>query len=155
MAAKHYSMRELHEMAGVQGRTVRHWIRQKLIPKPLGKGRGARYTEQHVLLARVIQQLRTQRLSLRAIRARLAQLTPEQMTAMLPKPRDTRITAEGLPAPPPPPSYPSTSWEVVQLMDGLVLLVNSSKAPGLRRIANEIYRYYGGLHYGGRSAPLG
>jgi hypothetical protein len=29
-------------------------------------------------------------------------------------------------------------------------MVNSSKAPGLRRIANEIYRYYGGL-----PAPLG
>ncbi len=154
MAAKHHSMRELQDMAGVQARTVRHWIRQKLIPKPLGRGRGARYTEQHVLLARVVQQLRAQRLSLRAIRTRLAQLTPEQMAAMLPKPRDARIAADGMPAPPPAPSYPSTSWEVVALMDGLVLLVNSSKAPGLRRIANEIYRYYGGLHYGGRPAPL-
>jgi DNA-binding transcriptional MerR regulator len=150
MAAKHYSMRELQDMAGVQGRTVRHWVRHKLIPKPLGRGRGARYTEQHVLLARVVQQLRTQRLSLRAIRARLAQLTPEQMKAMLPRPRDVRLTPEGMPAPPPTPSYPSTSWEIVPLMDGLVLMVNSSKAPALRRVANEIYRYYGGL-----PTPLG
>lgn len=143
-------MRELHDMAGVQARTVRHWIRHKLIPKPLGRGRGARYTEQHVLLARVIQQLRTQRLSLRAIRARIAQLSPEQMQAMLPRPRDTRLTPEGIPAPPPPPSYPASSWELVPLMDGLFLMVNAGKAPGLRRVANEIYRYYGGL-----PAPLG
>jgi hypothetical protein len=35
-------------------------------------------------------------------------------------------------------------WEVVHLMDGLVLMVNPTK-PVVRRIADEIYRYYGGL----------
>jgi hypothetical protein len=28
---------------------------------------------------------------------------------------------------------------------GSFLMVHSSKAPGLRRVANESYRYYGGL----------
>jgi DNA-binding transcriptional MerR regulator len=150
MAAKTYNIRELQGMTGVQPRTVRHWIRQKLIPKPLGTGRGARYTDAHVLRARVIQQLRAKRHSLRTIRARLGQLSPEQMEAMLPRPRDERLTPEGIPAPPPPPTYPASSWELVPLMDGLFLMVSTGKAPGLRRVANEIYRYYGGL-----PAPLG
>jgi hypothetical protein len=31
----------------------------------------------------------------------------------------------------------------VQLMDGLTLLVDVTKGAALRRIANDIYRYYG------------
>lgn len=108
----------------------------------LGRGRAARYTEQHVLRARVIGQLRSKRLPLRDIRAQLGRLTDEQMVAMLPRPRAAHLTPEGLPQPPPAPSYPSVTWEVVALMEGLVLMVNSSKAPGVRRVADDIYRHY-------------
>jgi hypothetical protein len=52
-------------------------------------------------------------------------------------------SVDGVPAPPPAPSYPSTPWEVVELSAGLVLMVNSTKGPLVRRIADEIYRYYG------------
>jgi hypothetical protein len=34
-------------------------------------------------------------------------------------------------------------WEVVELMDGLLLMVNPSKGAVLRRIADDIYRHYG------------
>lgn len=44
--------------------------------------------------------------------------------------------------PPAAPSYPAVMWEVVALMDGLVLMVNSNKAPGGRRVADDIYRHY-------------
>ena len=145
MAGKTYGIRELQGLAGVQARTLRHWIRQRLLPKPLGVGRGARYTEQHVLRARAILHLRGQRRSLPAIRKQLGQLSDEQVLAMLPRTSDKRLTAEGLPQPPPAPTYPSVTWEVVTLMEGLVLLVDSQRAPGLRRIADDIYRYYGGL----------
>lgn len=64
------------------------------------------------------------------------------MVAMLPRPRGPQLTPEGLPEPPPAPSYPATTWEVVALMEGLVLMINSSKAPGLRRVADDIYRHY-------------
>jgi hypothetical protein len=61
-------------------------------------------------------------------------------------PRQARAAAasvDGVPAPPPAPSYPSTPWEVVELSDGLVLLVNTTKGPLVRPIADDIYRYYG------------
>jgi hypothetical protein len=44
---------------------------------------------------------------------------------------------------PPAPSYPFVNWESVTLLDGLVLLVNTNRGEALRRIADEIYRYYG------------
>jgi hypothetical protein len=53
------------------------------------------------------------------------------------------MTAEGLPAPPPEPTYPRASWEVVTLMEGLVLMVNPKRGPALQRIADDIYRRYG------------
>lgn len=56
--------------------------------EPVGRGRGARYTEGHVLRAKVIRQLRAQGLSLSAM--------------------------------------------------------NGSKAPGLRRVVDDIHRHYAG-----------
>lgn len=140
---KTYGMPELQNLAGVSARTLRHWIRQKLLPKPLGRGRGARYTDGHVLRAKVIGHLRRQGAPLGTIRAQTERLSEEQLIALLPRARPS-LTPEGTPEPPPPPSYPSVTWEVVALMDGLVLLVNSTKAPGLRRVADDIYRHYAG-----------
>ena len=52
------------------------------------------------------------------------------------------MTAGVVPSPPPPaPSYPS--WELVTLVDGLVLMVNTTKGPLVRRIADDIHRHYG------------
>jgi hypothetical protein len=53
------------------------------------------------------------------------------------------VIADGVPAPPPAPMYPSVAWQVVTLMDGLVLMVNPNKGALLERIADEIYRLYG------------
>jgi DNA-binding transcriptional MerR regulator len=142
--SKTYAMHELQGLAGVQPRTLRYWMKLKVLAKPVGRGRGARYTDGHVLRARVIRQLRTQGLSLRAIRARIDALNEEQLTALLPKLRPNAVTGEGIPSPPPAPSYPFVSWEVVTLIDGLVLLVNTSKGPGLRRVVDDIYRHYAG-----------
>jgi DNA-binding transcriptional MerR regulator len=141
MASTTFYMRELAEQTGVLPRTLRHWIRKKLLPKPFGKGRAARYDAGHALRARVISQLRAQRRSLHAIRAMLEKSTDEQLQALLP-PRRVAVTAEGIPIPPPPPSYPATAWEIVVLTDGLVLMVNTTKGPLLRRVAAEIYRHY-------------
>ena len=119
---------------------MRHWVRKRVLPKPIGKGRGARYTEAHVPRTKVTRQLRSQGTSLPAIRARLESLTEDQLRALLPP----AASADGVPAPPPPPAYPAESWDVVALMDGLVLLVNPKRGAALRRIAADIYKYYGG-----------
>jgi hypothetical protein len=92
--------------------------------------------------ARVIQHLRNAKVPLRQIRARISSLNEEQLFGLLPPdPRPT--TADGAPLPPPDPTYPFSSWEVIQLMDGLFLFVDPTKGAVLRRIADDIYRYYG------------
>ncbi len=140
-----FTMRELEQRSGVQARTLRHWIRKRLLPKPVGRGRGARYTEQHALRANAIRQLRAERASLRSIQAKLSQLSEEQLMALHPPSATSGVaTADPVLAAPPAPSYPAQTWEIVTLLDGLVLLVNSQGGPPLRRLADEIYRYYAG-----------
>lgn len=142
MAVGTFTMQSLEQQTGVSARTLRHWIRQKVMPKPIGRGRGARYDDRHVVRARAVQHLRTSgRLSLAAIRSRISPLSDEQVLALIPPlPRPT--TPDGVPVPPPAPTYPAQTWEVVVLMDGLLLMVNPSQGAVLRRIADEIYRYY-------------
>lgn len=140
MDAQTFTLETLERASGVQARTLRHWIKHKLLPRPNGTGRGTRYDARHLTRARAARQLRAQGLSLRDIRARIENLSDAQLAAIAQPTRPT--TPEGLPAPPPPPAYPAETWEVVPLFDGLVLMVNSAKGPGLRRIASEIYRYY-------------
>ena len=135
-------MQELQALTGVRVRTLRHWIRKKLLAKPAGKGRGARYNERHLQRAKVIGLMRSQRKSLREIRSALDRLSDDELPALLPKPK-LALTPEGIPVPPPPPSYPAVSWEHVVLVDGLVLMVDASKGQLLRRVADEIYRHYG------------
>lgn len=134
-------MQSLQAATEVSARTLRHWIRRGVLPRPLGRGRGARYGEDHLLRARVARQLRAQRLSLRAIQRRMSGLSEADLRALLPPPV-LKQTAEGLPAPPPAPSYPAVLWETVVLMDGLVLMVSTSRGALLRRIANDIYQHY-------------
>jgi DNA-binding transcriptional MerR regulator len=141
MTAETYNIDALERVSGVQSRTLRHWIKRKLLPKPIGKGRGARYDARHLVRARAIRHLRSKELSLRDIQTRMTGLSEQQIAALVP-PEPRPITTEGLPVAPPLPSYPAEAWEVIPLFDGMVLMVNSSKGPGLRRIAGEIYRYY-------------
>lgn len=137
-----FPIHSLEAQTGVSARTLRHWIREGALPKPLGRGRGARYDERHLVVARVIQHLRTQHVSLRAIRTRVGSLSREELVALLPPaPRPT--SPDGVPLPPPPPTYPFTMWELVHLMDGLFLLVNPDKGLILRRVVDDIHRYYG------------
>jgi DNA-binding transcriptional MerR regulator len=137
-----HSVKELETLVGVPARTLRHWIRKRLLPKPLGRGRGARYTEEHLQRACAIRDLRAQRASLKTIHARLSQMSAEQLADA--RPRPSTSLPDSTNEPPPAPSYPLQTWDVITLIDGLVLLVNSGARPVLRRLADEIYRYYGG-----------
>lgn len=144
MAVGTFTIESLEQQTGVSARTLRHWIRLKVIPKPIGKGRGARYEDRHVIRARAAKVLRSQRVSLAGIRARLGALPDEEVLKLVP-PAPRAVTAEGIPVPPPAPTYPARTYELVTLMDGLFLMVDPSRGAVLRRIADEIYRYYGSV----------
>lgn len=53
-----YSLERLSELTNVLERTIRAYITQGLIPRPVGKGRAAYYTEVHLKRLKVIKQLR-------------------------------------------------------------------------------------------------
>jgi len=137
-----YTIQTLLDELGISARTWRHWIRQKLVPRPIGRGRGARYDSRHLMRGRAVKALKAGGTSLRRIRGRIESLSEPELAALVPPlPRPT--TPEGLPLPPPPPTYPSVTWEVVELMDGRALMVNPSRGELLRRIADDIFRHYG------------
>lgn len=140
MASKYYSVHEVETRTGVNARTIRHWIRRRLLSPPRGRGRGAYYTETQVLRVLAIRHLRATGVSLDAIRAQLTGLNEEQLRAIVPPP--PKSAAGGPPAPPPEPKYPAILRETVTSMDGLVLLVRAD-VPPLRRLANDIYAHYG------------
>ena len=141
MSGPYYSIHDLEKAAGVPMRTLRHWVNEGVIARPIGRGRTARYTDGHLVNALVVKHLRETKLSLKAIRKRTAKLSNDEMRALLPPP--TRATTpEGIPTPPPEPTYPFFTWQVVTLMSGLSLMVNPER-PAVRRVADEIYRYYG------------
>lgn len=142
MAGEKYTVQQLTAAAGASARTLRHWTRLKLLPKPLGRGRAARYEESHLLRARVIHQLRSAGVSLAHIKQRLAGLSEQEVRALL-TPEANAANPGGATSPPPEPNYPFTSWEVVQLATGIVLLVDSQRGPSVRRLASEIYKYFG------------
>lgn len=68
MAGRTYTILELQGIVSIQARTLRHWIRRKLLPKPLGRGRSARYIEAHLLRAQAVLHFRSQRAGLEVIR---------------------------------------------------------------------------------------
>ena len=138
--SRRLTIAQLEAQSGVPRRTLRRWIRVGLLPGPLGSGRASYYEAAHATRARAIEALRQERLSTRAIRDRLSRASAQEL-AQLGAPRSKPVNT--VPHPPAPPSYPATAWEVVDLSDGLVLLVRADKL-GARRLADEIYRHYHG-----------
>jgi DNA-binding transcriptional MerR regulator len=47
-AAVRYAIAELATLGGVSRRTVRYYVQERLIPQPLGLGRGNHYTAEHL-----------------------------------------------------------------------------------------------------------
>jgi DNA-binding transcriptional MerR regulator len=146
--AQTYSPAAFRQASGLAARTIHDWVRRKLLPKPLGRGRGVHYGPRHLAAARVIRHLRESGESMHAIRARIAGLSEEQLLALLPKPAAApdgggvgapAASSAGVGAT----GYPAKTLEVVELMDGLLLMVNLERGGLVRRVAEDIYRHYG------------
>lgn len=65
-----YDLEELSRRAGVNSRTVRYYVQEGLLPAP-DRGRGARYTDEHLDRIRLIRRLQEEHLPLAKIRSQL------------------------------------------------------------------------------------
>lgn len=74
---------ELSERTQTPVRTVRYYIAEGLLPGPGARGKGASYSEEHLLRLRLIRRLAERRAPLAEIREVMARVTPEEIRALL------------------------------------------------------------------------
>lgn len=70
-----FTAEQLSYRAGVPLRTVRFYVQEKLIDPPLGRGRGAHFTDHHLIQLQQARTLQNAGFSLDAIREQRADLT--------------------------------------------------------------------------------
>ena len=74
---------ELSEQTGVPVRTIRYYITENLLPHSKSRGRGADYTEEHVLRLRLVSELSRKNVPIARQREMLALMTLDQVRAEL------------------------------------------------------------------------
>lgn len=104
------SLRQLADEAGLQPRTIRSWVAQKLVPAPLNRGPMARYPAETLDRLRAIRAMRDiLRMPLAKIRQELLVATPDAL-------RELADKAKGLAPEPvePGPAPTSTALEYIR-----------------------------------------
>ena len=77
-----YTIGDLAGLTGLSVRTIRYYLAQGLIPASGESGPGAHYGEAHLARLRLVRRLQQQHLPLAEIRARLASLRDDEVTAL-------------------------------------------------------------------------
>ena len=77
-----YSMSDLVQLTGLDARTIRYYITQGLLPRPLKRGRGADYSQSHLDRLKLIVVLKGT-LKLDEIQARLNSASPDEIRQLL------------------------------------------------------------------------
>ncbi|WP_413816724.1 helix-turn-helix domain-containing protein [Piscinibacter gummiphilus] len=62
-----FTMNELCEASGASPRRIRYYVQQALLPPPVGKGRAARYSEEHLFRLQQLLPLSEQGMSAKAL----------------------------------------------------------------------------------------
>lgn len=152
-AAHDLSITDLCAATGVSRRTVHYYIGLGLLPRPAGRGGGARYGESHVETLRAIARMKAARVKLDEMRDILERRDPKWVY-----PASTSAVAEGgggwadLPVRQKP---PSTVWSLVTLEDGaLELKVNAKASAEARARADAIIEYHRSLLEPGGAKPV-
>jgi len=78
-----YGLSDLERETDISGRTIRYYISKGLLPPAKGRGPGATYNLGHLLRLRMIGILKDQHFPLGDIKARLADLSDDDIAALL------------------------------------------------------------------------
>ena len=117
MESGELSIGELADAAGLSRRAVRFYVQQKLLPTPLGRGRGRHYDASHLERLRRIGELQSAGHSLDAIR---------RILDGQPVPAPERQNGEERPVRARP-ALSAELWTRIRLMDGVELTFDSTK----------------------------
>lgn len=77
------TIEELAAQTDTSVRTIRYYIAEKMLPGPGSRGKGAIYTEEHLLRLRLIRRLTERREPLAEIREMMARITDDEVRALL------------------------------------------------------------------------
>jgi DNA-binding transcriptional MerR regulator len=139
MESGELSIGELADAAGLSRRAVRFYVQQKLLPTPLGRGRGRHYDASHLARLARIAELQAAGHSLDAIR-RILDGKPVEATS------PPAANGDGRPARPRP-ALSAELWTRIRLADGVELSFDSTKHQpdvhallALREAARDLFR---------------
>jgi DNA-binding transcriptional MerR regulator len=104
-----YTIAELAELGGVSRRTVRYYVQEGLVPPPLGLGRGAHYTREHLEALLRVKSMQERGLLLDEIR-----LSPLPGKPRSEEPADLDVR-------------PRSHWSRIELLPGVELHVSSRR----------------------------
>ncbi|HEY5240658.1 MAG TPA: helix-turn-helix domain-containing protein [Polyangiaceae bacterium] len=156
-----YTIQQVIERTGLAQRTIRDWTSRGVVARPLGRGPGTRYTEDHVLRLMAVQRLREQGMALRTVKSELRRMSLAQVAAFVGEPLEeppdagTAPTPAALPpasepdgqdaiarAPDAAPLPPGQPFVIAWLLPQLGIIVGQNAPPIVRRIAAEIFERY-------------
>ena len=81
--SEQYSVGELAEVAGVARRTVRYYVQEELLLPPVGRGRSAHYTREHLDRLLRVKGMQEQGMSLQQIRRAMDPARPQTAGAIM------------------------------------------------------------------------
>src|SRR4051812_36198179 len=118
MASETLSIGELADVAGLSRRAIRFYVQQKLLPPPLGRGRGRHYDRRHLEQLRKVIALQQGGHSLDAIR-QVLEAERDRTEAVA----DSEPVAVSSPlvSPPPPAVLSAELWTRLKIGDGIEL----------------------------------
>lgn len=94
MPNESYTIADLARVTGLNVRTIRYYLAQGLLPASGESGPGAHYGEGHLHRLRLTKRLQAQHLPLSEIRARLEQLSDEDVGELVAVAEETPVTPE-------------------------------------------------------------
>jgi hypothetical protein len=161
-AAMAYTREEVSAASGLPSRTIRRYIAIRLLPPATGHGLSATYDEAHFVRAVTIGRMRAEGKHISTIVDEIIGWSDRQFARYVAK-TNPAPTAEPAAAPPElvsaepvsraalpsgkaaplVPLPPVPSWRIFPLIRGMALMVDSSAAPAVQRMAAEILATYG------------
>ena len=111
-----YTIDQLVEMSGFSRRAIRYYIQENLLAPPAGRGRGGFYNDSHLAHLQRIRSLRSQGLSLMAIKRLTESVDTEQVL------------------------YPREVWAKYDIAPGMEINVRRDVEASSARKLNDIIR---------------